>query len=74
MQVVRLSFAVFCTEPNVDFVKVYDGKSTASPLLMSSSGCEIPGPVTTTQRYMYVTFTSDGIAVDMGFGTIYNLE
>ena len=49
------------------FLQVYDGSSSSYTELAKSSGSSRPSPVSTTGRYMYITFTSDHSVVSSGF-------
>ena len=49
------------------FLQVYDGSSSSYTELAKSSGSNRPSPVSTTGRYMYITFTSDNSEVRSGF-------
>jgi hypothetical protein len=57
-----MNFSEFNTESGFDFVRVYNGPTTASPLLGTFSGTTIPGPFTSTHPSgcLTVNFTSDG--------------
>jgi len=69
LQLVGLQFDTFSTEECCDFVYIYNGDSTKSPLLRSLSG-SLPGPVgifNSTQRYLYVRFVTDTTDTDTGF-------
>ena len=65
--VVRLTFSTFITEANFDYVRVYDGTSTDSSLLLSASGNYIPPAITSSSKEMLVAFTSDSSNVFTGF-------
>lgn len=58
---VTLTFTMFNTEANYDFVRIYNGPNTGSPLLGITSGTGIPGPYTSTHPSGCLTlnFTSD---------------
>ena len=63
---ITLSFSSFATESGFDFVKVYNGTSSAFPLLGSFSGASIPSAVTSGSN-MFVQFTSDNATVAQGW-------
>jgi len=69
---VGLEFITFQTESNYDFVKVYDGSSTSSPLLASLSGSSLPSPIRSTSNHLYIRFTSDASVTFNGFTANYN--
>ncbi|MEZ4758105.1 MAG: CUB domain-containing protein, partial [Flavobacteriales bacterium] len=60
-EAVTMTFSQFTTELGYDFVRVYDGPGTASPLLGTFSGSSLPGPFTSTHPSGCLTlnFTSD---------------
>jgi hypothetical protein len=66
-----LSFIDFSLELNYDYLYVYDGNSTAAPLLNvgGSTGIDTPGPYTSsaTDGSLTVKFYSDQGVVDAGF-------
>jgi hypothetical protein len=70
---VRLDFSNFLTQPNNDWVAVYDGTSASSPLLARLSGnyAQPPTGFTTTQRSMFIRFASSGNVVTRGFSATY---
>ena len=59
--VVTVNFTSFATESGWDFLKIYDGNSSAAILLGNFSGTTIPGPFTasTTSGCLTFVFTSD---------------
>jgi hypothetical protein len=70
---VRLDFTEFVTEANRDWVVIYDGDSTAGPLLGRLSGSYTPAPTgfQTSQRYMFIRFGSDAYYTLPGFRATY---
>ncbi|HMC96304.1 MAG TPA: CUB domain-containing protein, partial [Flavobacteriales bacterium] len=68
-QSVMMTFTQFATEANFDFVRVYDGPTTASPLLGTFSGNTIPGPFLSSHPTgcLTVNFTSDVSNVGAGY-------
>lgn len=54
---VRLAFARFTTA-GADFWRVYDGASAAAPLVLQASGATLPAGVTSSDRFLFVTFTA----------------
>ena len=69
---VKLTFDEFSTESGNDVVTVYDGETTASPVLGTFSGSSIPALVTSTGGKMLVTFTSNGSGTASGFHASYS--
>ena len=55
----KLSFSKFSTEANYDFIEIYDGLSTSSPVVTLSGSTYMPAPVTSTQATMLIRFSSD---------------
>lgn len=68
---ITLNFTSFSTENGYDFVKIYDGSTTASPLLGSYSGTSLPPTQTSSGGSMLVHFTSDGSVQQGGFSANY---
>ncbi|MCA6362702.1 MAG: T9SS type A sorting domain-containing protein [Bacteroidetes bacterium] len=64
---VSVSFNSFATETNNDFLWVYDGPSTAYPLIATYSGSTSPGTITSTGSSLTFRFTSDGSTVTTGW-------
>jgi len=67
-----LTFTEFSTEACCDFVTIYDGDSTKSPLIASLSGTLAMGTqYNSTQRYMFIRFSSDNTVSGRGFSANY---
>jgi MSHA biogenesis protein MshQ len=65
---ITLTFSAFRLENGFDFLTIYDGPTTASPILANSlSGDNIPGSVTSSGGSMLVRFTSDFSISSSGF-------
>jgi PKD repeat protein len=64
---VTLTFTKFRLEAGYDFLYVYDGPSTASPLLGAYTGLTLPASVSSSVSSITVKFVSDPAAVDSGF-------
>jgi hypothetical protein len=57
---IRLTFDFFATEENLDFLNIYDGPDTNSPLISSLSGIINPPPlILATSGCITLHFTSD---------------
>ena len=67
---VNLQFLTFTTEASSDLVNIYDGTSTAAPLLGSRSGSTVPVPSRSTQQNMLVRFTSNAVNNFAGFSAV----
>mmetsp|Transcript_40228 Transcript_40228/g.67233 ORF Transcript_40228/g.67233 Transcript_40228/m.67233 type:complete len:1105 (+) Transcript_40228:126-3440(+) len=69
--IIWIVFSSFVTEARFDFVYVYDGLNTSSPILFGGSGGVTPLPDRyTTDNAALVTFTSDYSVVASGFTAI----
>ncbi len=68
---ITLNFTNMNTESGADVVSVYNGATTAAPLLGTWSGFEMPSTLTSTGGSMLVTFTSDGANQGQGFEAYY---
>lgn len=64
----RFSFnSAFQTEACCDYLRVYDGPNTASPIIGTYSGTTGPGIITSNSGSITFQFTSDGSAVYAGW-------
>lgn len=68
---ITLNFTQFNTEEGKDTVNVYDGATTAAPLLGSYSGINMPPALTSTGGSMLITFNSDASNQGQGWEAIY---
>jgi hypothetical protein len=70
---VQLDFTNFLTQPNADWVTIYDGDSDAAPLIARLSGAYTTPPIgfLTTQGSMFVQFTSDLATSVRGFNATF---
>ena len=57
----RVSFSLFQMEENYDFFSVFDGSSTAAPLLGRFSGSTLPTDLITSGGALTLLFTSDNM-------------
>ena len=68
----ELVFLHLETDSSADYVNVYDGSSSASPLIGTFSETPLPPPIMSSSDELYVTFTTDGIALNSdGFLATY---
>lgn len=67
----QLIFNYFHTQANKDFVTVYDGTTTSSPVLGAFSGQTIPPILIANSGKMLITFTSDSAVQDQGWEAEY---
>jgi PKD repeat protein len=68
---VTLTFTSFDLESGWDFLRVYDGPSTSSPLLASLTNNIIPTPITSTGSALTLQFTSDPSVSRDGFAATW---
>ena len=68
-ELVTVTFTSFNTEAGFDFLRIYDGNSTAAPLLGTFAGTALPPTFTSTAANGCLTFnfTSDGSVVRAGW-------
>jgi hypothetical protein len=69
---VFLSFNRFDTQANFDTVTVYDGSTTADPILGTYSGNTLPPSLTSSSGNMLVTFKSNAFFELTGWEASYN--
>ncbi len=60
-QCVRLVFTSFDLETNYDYLRIYDGPNTSSPLIGTYTGNVGPGLITSNSGCITLRFTSDGV-------------
>ncbi len=71
-QKLAVQFApTFTLENNYDSLWIYDGNSTASPLIGVYTGGNNPGTFTTSANAFTIKFKSDGATVSAGFKATY---
>ena len=68
---VELTFFTFNTELEADYLYVYDGGSSSSPMIGSFSGTYLPSPITSSSNKLHVRFTSDASERRRGFRASY---
>jgi hypothetical protein len=66
-QCLRFAFSSFSTESGFDYLYIYDGTSTAAPLIGYYSGTSSPGTVTGTSGSLTFYFYSDGNTTSSGW-------
>lgn len=71
-QSISLDFPSFATELNYDGVIVYDGSTTAAPVLGQFTGSSIPQTVFSTQGSLLVHFIADESIRQQGWNASYN--
>lgn len=70
----ELIFVRFDTESCCDYVYVYDGGSSSSPLIGRYQGNLLPPTISSSSNQLFVVFTSDGSIVNSGFAASYHGE
>ena len=55
----ELTFYFFSTQFGTDFLYVYDGDSSSSPLIDKFSGTSLPASITSSSNKLHLKFTSD---------------
>lgn len=70
--IITLDFNRFRTEPNFDFVTVYDGATTSSTILGTFDGANLPPSLVSSGGSLLVQFASDGSVTELGFEARYN--
>jgi len=73
VEFITLEFLNFTTEAG-DIVTVYDGETTAAPVLATLQGPELPTDIVSTGDKMLVTFTSDASGAAPGWLLRYESE
>lgn len=66
-----LTFSSFDIEYSYDYLTIYDGTSTAAPVLGSYTGNVLPPTFTSTSGAFYITFTSDFSVTYTGFAATW---
>jgi len=69
---IDVSFSAFNVELNYDYLYIYDGPTTASPLIGTYTGTNSPGTFSTTSGSITFRFTSDVSTVSSGFLATYS--
>jgi hypothetical protein len=67
-----IEFDRFNTETDHDFVALYDGETTASPLIGEYSGSTLPETISSTGNKVLITFNSDGNETASGWFISYS--
>ena len=64
---IRITFTSFNTESGYDILSIYNGPTTASPLIGSYSGSSLPPVITSSSGCITVKWISDGSTVSSGW-------
>lgn len=68
---VELTFFIFNTELDADYLYVYDGGSSSSLLIGPFSGTSLPSPITSSSNKLHIRFTSNASVRRRGFRASY---
>ena len=68
---VTLTFSSFNIEANYDYLRIYNGPTTASPLIGTYTGTTSPGTVTASSGVMTLRFTSDNATYAAGWAATW---
>lgn len=69
---VSISFSSFDLEVNWDYLYIYDGPNTASPLIGTYTGTNSPGMVTSSGNSITIRSTSDIATTNPGWYAVWN--
>uniref|UniRef100_A0A673LGJ5 CUB and sushi domain-containing protein 3-like n=1 Tax=Sinocyclocheilus rhinocerous TaxID=307959 RepID=A0A673LGJ5_9TELE len=72
--VLSLAFISFSIEPNYDFLYIYDGPDSNSPLIGSFQDSKLPERIESSSNTMYLAFRSDGSVSYIGFHLEYKAK
>ncbi|XP_066196341.1 CUB and sushi domain-containing protein 2-like [Sylvia atricapilla] len=65
--VIALVFNVFSLEPGYDFLHIYDGPDSLSPLIGSFYGSQLPERIESSSNSLFLAFRSDASVSNAGF-------
>uniref|UniRef100_A0A8C3UBV4 CUB and Sushi multiple domains 2 n=1 Tax=Catharus ustulatus TaxID=91951 RepID=A0A8C3UBV4_CATUS len=65
--VIALLFNVFSLEPGYDFLHIYDGPDSLSPLIGSFYGSQLPERIESSSNNLFLAFRSDASVSNAGF-------
>lgn len=60
-------FSRFNLEPGYDFLHIYDGRDSLSPLIGSFYGSQLPGRIESSSNSLFLAFRSDASVSNAGF-------
>ncbi len=64
---IALAFTTFELESNYDYMYIYDGPNTSSPLIGTYTGTNSPGTINSSSGTLTIRFDSDNWTVDSGW-------
>jgi Zn-dependent metalloprotease len=70
---IQLNFTAFDLEFGWDFLTVYDGNNSASPVIYFGSGNTIPPTLTAYSGNMFIELITDAYVVESGFAANWNV-
>ncbi|XP_069079880.1 CUB and sushi domain-containing protein 2 [Pleurodeles waltl] len=70
--VIALVFNAFNLEPGYDFLHIYDGSNSLSPLIGSFYGSQLPERIESSSNSLFLAFRSDASVSNAGFIIEYN--
>uniref|UniRef100_A0A8C2U204 CUB and Sushi multiple domains 2 n=1 Tax=Coturnix japonica TaxID=93934 RepID=A0A8C2U204_COTJA len=65
--VIALVFNIFSLEPGYDFLHIYDGPDSLSPLIGSFYGSQLPERIESSSNSLFLAFRSDASVSNTGF-------
>ena len=68
---ITLSFSAFETEGGFDVLTVFDGPDANAPILISTSGFNVPSDITSSGGALFITFVTDGSVTFSGWETTW---
>ncbi|XP_060679965.1 CUB and sushi domain-containing protein 3 [Hemiscyllium ocellatum] len=72
--IISLTFISFTMEPNYDFLYIYDGPDSNSPLIGSFLDNKLPERIESSSNNMHLSFRSDGSVSFSGFHIEYKAK
>uniref|UniRef100_A0A9J8ATL8 CUB and Sushi multiple domains 2 n=1 Tax=Cyprinus carpio carpio TaxID=630221 RepID=A0A9J8ATL8_CYPCA len=72
--IISLTFNHFSLEPSYDFLHVYDGPDSLSPLLGSFYGTDVPERIESSSNTLFLAFRSDASLSSNGFVLQYTVS
>lgn len=67
-------FPSFNLEPGYDFLHIYDGRDSLSPLIGSFYGSQLPSRIESSSNSLFLAFRSDASVSNAGFVIDYTGE
>jgi hypothetical protein len=68
---IKIDFSRFATEADGDFVRIYDGPDTDSPMIGEFSGNDLPSAVVSENNQVLITFTTNASVTANGWLLTY---